>query len=101
LLTLINASDELLLRERIMRAIETPTDRNHSSLLHFIEGHLPLAEHDMEYIYWKDDFITLASGKENSRFDEWVEALIGFFNNKLLKVTHIPDLVATWLTTFI
>ncbi|KAI4256673.1 MAG: hypothetical protein LQ352_001991 [Teloschistes flavicans] len=68
---------ELLLKAREMKAITQPSNRDYRSVLHFLEadgGHLYPAE--MDFIYEKEDLVTLRPGSDHGWLDVLVERFL-------------------------
>lgn len=67
-----------------------PANRNHTSAVNFIEDLQPLAEQDREFIYHKEDLVTLTDELEHMWLDSAIEHVLKWkmIRYKLIKVSY-------------
>ncbi|KAL9583402.1 MAG: hypothetical protein Q9212_002732 [Teloschistes hypoglaucus] len=78
---------ELLLQAREMKAMDRPSDRDYRSVLHYLEADGgQLYEAEMDYIYEKEDLVTLrpSPGCDHGGLDVLVERFLLYFRCKPL-----------------
>ncbi|KAL8644661.1 MAG: hypothetical protein Q9226_007654 [Calogaya cf. arnoldii] len=81
---------QLLLQAQQMVSLNKPADRDHLSVQNFLEcGYedngkklRPLMEGDDEFIYRKEDLVTLRPGRESAWLDAFVERLLRMIHCK-------------------
>ena len=78
----------MLLRGQRLQSIGPPTERNHFSLFNWIWNRQPLVPSERDFIFHKDDFVTLSSGQENSWLEARVEDIVNRIPLKKLQVGH-------------
>lgn len=61
-------------------AFHRPSASEHRSVVTYVRNECPVDEKESEYVYCKEDLITLRPGRENAWLDRSIE--------KLLKVLH-------------
>jgi hypothetical protein len=74
--------DELLLKAQQLAASNRPPQRDYNSVANFVRQKKPLFEGDDDFIYRKEDLITLRPGRESA----WLDAAV----EKLLKLKVFP-----------
>ncbi|KAL8703682.1 MAG: hypothetical protein Q9201_003136 [Fulgogasparrea decipioides] len=75
---------ELLLKAREMKAIDKPSRRDYRSVLHFMEmDGGQLFEEEMDFIYDKEDLVTLRPGRDHGWLDVLVERFLLYFRCRL------------------
>jgi len=74
--------DELLLKAQQLAASNRPPQRDYNSVANFVRHKKPLVEGDDDFIYRKEDLITLRPGRESA----WLDAAV----EKLLKLKVFP-----------
>ena len=68
---------ELLLKARSLKGLETPSDRDYRSVLHFMENDGgQVYEEESGWIYDKEDLITLRPGREYAWLDGFLERIL-------------------------
>ncbi len=82
---------ELLLKAQQLKALERPSNRDYQSVLSFMEyGGGQLFEEDMEFIYEKEDLVTLRPGREYAWLDGLLERTLKVLRCRLIKVSLTP-----------
>ena len=82
---------ELLLKAQQLKGLERPSNRDYQSVLSFMEyGGGQLFEEDMEFIYEKEDLVTLRPGREYAWLDGLLERTLKVLRCKLIKVSLSP-----------
>ena len=59
-----------------------PSDRDHTSVVNFIENGQPLIETERQFVYHKEDLITLRNGRDITWLDALVERTLRFIRCK-------------------
>lgn len=77
--------DELLLNAQQLAAANRPPERDYNSVASFIRHKKPLLQGDDDFIYNKEDLITLRPGRESAWLDATVEKLLKLFPRKAVK----------------
>ncbi|KAL6718279.1 hypothetical protein ACLMJK_004367 [Lecanora helva] len=68
---------ELLLKAQQLKALDKPSRRDYKSVLHFMENDGgPLFEEEANFIYEKEDLVSLRPGREHAWLDGILELLI-------------------------
>jgi hypothetical protein len=67
-------------------AFNRPGKAEHLSLLNYVEGYKPVYEPESEYIYCKEDLITLRPGREHAWLDRSIEKFLRFAHCRPLGV---------------
>ncbi|KAL8688865.1 MAG: hypothetical protein Q9218_005332 [Villophora microphyllina] len=71
---------DLLLKARELKAIDKPSSRDYRSVLHFMEADGgQLYEAEMDFIYDKEDLVTLRPGRDHGWLDVLVERFLLYF----------------------
>ena len=89
---------ELLLQAQQLVSMNKPAARDQQSVQYFLEnGSLvdgqsirPLLQGDTEFVYHKEDLITLRPGRESAWLDALVERLLKVFHCLAIQVSIIP-----------
>ncbi|TVY75979.1 hypothetical protein LSUE1_G005072, partial [Lachnellula suecica] len=68
--------DELLLKAQQLTAANRPPQRDYNSVANFIRHKKPLLEGDDDFIYHKEDLITLRPGRESAWLDAAVQRIM-------------------------
>lgn len=80
--------DNLLFREAKLRSLHSPSNRNHNSLWNWIESNRPLVESEEQFVYSKNDFVSVGGAKVNARADDAFEWILDkFYNWQVVKVS--------------
>jgi len=67
-------SDDLLLKDRGLRAIPSPKSQHYQNLFNWIMGHKPLDGGQYDFLFDRDDFVAAPTACNNAnRFDEIIE----------------------------
>jgi len=77
--------DALLLNAQQLAAANRPPERDYNSVANFIQHKKPLMEGDDDYIYNKEDLITLRPGRESAWLDATVERMLKLFPRNAVK----------------
>ena len=78
---------ELLLKAQQLKALERPSNRDYRSVLHFMENDGgQLFKKDMEFIYEKEDLVTLRPGREHAWLDGLLERTLKVLRCRLIRV---------------
>ena len=86
---------DLMLKTQQLKALDQPSPRDYISVLHFMENDGgPLFEKESDFIYRKEDLVTLRPGREYAWLDAALERI-------LQKCRCAPLLVRTALMTWI
>lgn len=91
---------QILLQAQQMVAMNKPSDRDHLSLQNFMENGFqengepvrPLIKEDTEFVYRKEDLITLRPGRESAWLDAIVERALKMIHCAPIKVLLFPFL---------
>jgi hypothetical protein len=63
-----------------------PGKAEHCSLINYVEGQKPVYESESEYIYCKEDLITLRPGREHAWLDRSIEKFLQLAHCRPLEV---------------
>jgi hypothetical protein len=77
--------DQLLLNAQQLVAANRPPQRDYNSVANFVNHKKPLIRGDDDFIYYKEDLITLRPGRESAWFDAIVEKMLKFFPRAVVK----------------
>jgi hypothetical protein len=77
--------DDILLRAQQLVSSNRPGGRDYNSVKNFMWNKKPLMEGDSEFIYNKDDLITLRPGRETAWLDNFVERVLKLFPRKMVQ----------------
>jgi hypothetical protein len=77
--------DALLLNAQQLAASNRPPERDYSSVANFVRHKKPLMEGDGDFIYNKEDLITLRPGRESAWLDATVEKVLKLFPRTVVK----------------
>lgn len=77
--------DEILLNAQQLAASNRPPQRDYNSVASFVKHKKPLFEGDDDFIYCKEDLITLRPGRESAWLDATVEKILKLFPRILIK----------------
>jgi hypothetical protein len=77
--------DELLLNAQQLAAANRPPDRDYNSVANFVHHKKPLLQGDDDFIYNKEDLITLRPGRESAWLDTTVEKILKVFPRTAVK----------------
>ncbi|RDL32073.1 uncharacterized protein BP5553_09475 [Venustampulla echinocandica] len=77
--------DQLLLNSQQLAAANRPPQRDYNSVANFIYHKKPLLQGDDDFIYRKEDLITLRPGRESAWLDAAVEKLLKLFPRGAVK----------------
>lgn len=66
--------DDLLLKARELNAFQRPNNRDYLSLRRFFFAKNPVVKRESEFVFRREDLITLRQGREWAGFDGWIEA---------------------------
>ena len=81
-------SADLLLKAQQLKALDRPSNRDYKSVLSFMEYEGgQLYEEDMEFIYEKEDLVTLRPGREYAWLDGLLERTLKVLRCKLIMVS--------------
>ncbi|KAL8818524.1 MAG: hypothetical protein Q9223_002866 [Gallowayella weberi] len=90
---------QFLLQAQQMVALNKPADRDHLSVQNFLENGYeengeklrPLMAADSEFIYRKEDLVTLRPGRESAWLDAFVERLLKMIHCKPVQETRLKS----------
>lgn len=85
LCTLIRPTDEILLHARQLILSNRPAGRDYNSVKNFMWNEKPLMQGDAEFIYNREDLITLRPGRETAWLDVFVERTLKLFPRRLVQ----------------
>jgi hypothetical protein len=77
--------DELLLNAQQLAASNRPPERDYNSVANFVRHKKPLLQGDDDFIYNKEDLITLRPGRESAWLDAMVEKVLKLFPRRAVK----------------
>jgi len=77
--------DELLLNAQQLAAANRPPERDYNSVANFVHHKKPLFLGDDDFIYNKEDLITLRPGRESAWLDATVEKILKLFPRTAVK----------------
>lgn len=77
--------DQLLLNAQQHVASNRPRERDYNSVANFVRHKKPLLQGDDDFIWNKEDLITLRPGRESSWLDAVIERLIKLSPRKAVK----------------
>lgn len=77
--------DQLLLNAQQLAAANRPPARDYNSVANFVRHKKPLMEGDDDFIYNKEDLITLRPGRESAWLDAAVEKILKLFPRTAVK----------------
>ena len=81
------SSAELLLKCRDLKALNQPPARDYRSVRRFMENKGgQLYQEESEFIYLKEDLVTLRPGREYAWLDGAIERLLQIFRCRILRV---------------
>ena len=63
-----------------------PGKDEHRSVLNYLEGQSPVDESEREYVYRKEDLITLRPGREHAWLDRAIEKALRYSHCGLVEV---------------
>jgi hypothetical protein len=77
--------DELLLNAQQLAAANRPPERDYNSVANFVHHKKPLLQGDDDFIYNKEDLITLRPGRESAWLDATIEKILKLFPRTAVK----------------
>jgi len=77
--------DELLLNAQQLAAANKPPERDYNSVANFMHYKKPLLQGDDNFIYNKEDLVTLRPGRESAWLDATVEKILKLFPRTAVK----------------
>jgi hypothetical protein len=80
-----------------MVSLNTPAERDYQSVEAYFFNKKPLVDEEHDFIYRKEDLITLRDGREMSILDSLTERLLRTFHCSLLQVSTVPLKIANGL----
>jgi hypothetical protein len=78
--------DEVLIKARDLVTFQRPSKRDYGSVRNWIWNLKPVVEKEQAFIKYKEDIITLHSGREWSGFDGFIESLLLKLDCRLIRV---------------
>ncbi|KAL8634804.1 MAG: hypothetical protein Q9228_007634, partial [Teloschistes exilis] len=76
---------DILLKARALKAVDRPSNRDYQSVMSFMEADEgQLYEAEMDFIYEKEDLVTLRPGRDHGWLDVLVERVLLYFRCKFL-----------------
>ena len=80
-----------MLKAQQLKGLDRPSSRDYRSVLNFMEHDGgQLYEEDMEFIYEKEDMVTLRPGREYAWLDGLLERVLRVLRCKLIRVSLYP-----------
>ena len=81
-------------------SLNKPATRDHQSVQNFLENNgsgyeestRPLLQEDTDFVYHKEDLVTLRPGRESAWLDACVERVLKFCHCKAIQVRTLPFL---------
>ena len=67
-------------------AFNRPGKAEHCSVLNYVEGRTPVEKKESQYVYRKEDLITLRPGREHAWLDRSIEYILRVADCRLLRV---------------
>jgi hypothetical protein len=77
--------DELLFNAQQLAAANRPPERDYNSVANFVHHKKPLLQGDDDFIYNKEDLITLRPGRESAWLDATIEKILKLFPRTAVK----------------
>lgn len=92
---LITSAAELLLKARDLKALNEPSNRDYTSVLRFMENSGgQLYEEESDFIYGKEDLITIRPGREYAWLDGFIERLLQICRCRIMaRPLRVGDIV--------
>lgn len=69
-----------------LQGLNRPTDRDHASVSHYFHNEQPLMEQDRDWLYRKEDLVTIREGREHAWLDAAVEGFLRWYPCRPIKV---------------
>ncbi len=82
-------TDKFLIRAQHVVGLSRPADRDYKSVEIYMNREQPLVEDELNFIYRKEDCITLRPGRENAWLDGFIEKTLKFLDCKLRIPTQV------------
>ncbi|KAL8628458.1 hypothetical protein Q9189_005817, partial [Teloschistes chrysophthalmus] len=80
---------DILLKARQLKAVDRPSSRDYQSVLHFMEADEgQLYEAEMDFIYEKEDLVTLRPGRDHGWLDVLIERFLLYFRCRFLVISR-------------
>lgn len=77
--------DSMLINSHYLVGTNRPPERDWKSVAYFVTGKAPLAEGEMDFVFHKEDLITLRPGREHAWLDTVVSKIIRALPRRLMK----------------
>ena len=71
---------------QLMMSLNRPGETEHNSVLNYVEGLTPVEKKESQFMYRKEDLITLRPGREHSWLDRSIEHFLRVADCRLLRV---------------
>lgn len=85
-----SAAAELMLKAQGLKGLESPSNRDYRSVLHFMENDGgQVFQQESEWVYEKEDLVTLRPSKEHAWLDGLLERVLRICRCKLLSVRRV------------
>lgn len=81
---------QILQQAHSLQGMNRPTDRDHSSVSNYFQNEQPLMESDRDFLYHKEDLVTIRAGREHAWLDAAVENLLRWYPCAPVKVLLPP-----------
>ncbi|KAF2458094.1 hypothetical protein BDY21DRAFT_213108 [Lineolata rhizophorae] len=81
--------DQLLFQLQSLNGIESPRSRNFESVFNELEEKKPMVQSERKTFYQKDDFVSLANGRENTWLHEKIEDFLIHLPQGFAQVSYI------------
>lgn len=91
--TILLEYGRILTQANQLQGLNTPTDRDHASMSNYFSNEQPLVEADRDFLYHKEDLVTIRAGREHAWLDAAVENFLRWYPCKPIKVhsTLLPS----------
>lgn len=78
--------DDILLKAKELNTFQRPNNRDYLSLRRYFFAKSPIAKRESEFVFRREDLITLRQGREWAGFDGWIEASLKKLPDSLTRV---------------
>ena len=80
-----------------LQGLSRPTDRDHASVSNYFANHKPLMEADRDFLYHKEDLVTIRAGREHAWLDAAVESFLRWYPCRPVKVRRLSNILPSSL----
>lgn len=82
--------DDLLSRTKLLNTMNRPSESDYRSVERYIFDKKPLIDEEQDFIYVKNDLVTLREGREDAFLDTLIERFLQVFHCEFLQVLLLP-----------